>query len=144
MADNLQYLQDYTIEILQYEYAKEKFDQHKAYYYVEHLITPVIESISNKILPYTSNHRIKRSPMQVELVFDTPVVSDNIFSVAVNYEMTEIVFYLHSPSLHIETKTLSIEDPNVFNEQDIWLEFARMLTDRKKGLDQNFLPSDEK
>lgn len=58
--------------------------------------------------------------------------------------MTEIVFYLHSPSLHIETKTLSIEDPNVFNEQDIWLEFARMLTDRKKGLDQNFLPSDEK
>ena len=82
--------------------------------------------------------------MQVELVFDTPVISDNVFSVAVNYEMTEIVFYMHAPSAHSETKVLGIDDPNIFNEQDIWLEFAQMLTARKKGLDENFIPSAEK
>ncbi|MPY09008.1 hypothetical protein [Moraxella catarrhalis] len=144
MNDNLQFLQDYTMEILQYEYAKEKFDTHKAYYYIEHLITPAIENISKKILPYTSNHRIKRTPMQVELVFDTPVISDNVFSVAVNYEMTEIVFYMHAPAAYSETKVLDIGDPNIFNAQDIWLEFAKMLTDRKKGLDESFVPSSEK
>lgn len=134
----LLFLQDYTIELLQYERSEQLINGDKAFYYIDNLVTPALHNIASKIAQYTSNHRFKRSPMQIELVFDTPLVSDNVFSIFVNREMTEIVFYMHSPSVYSETKTLAIKDPTVFNEQDIWLEFAKMLAERKVSLEQEF------
>lgn len=143
----LQFLQDYTVELLQYEQSEQLINGTKAFYYIDNLVTPAVQNIANKIAPYTSNHRFKRSPMQIELVFDTPLVSENVFSIFVNNEMTEIVFYMHSPAVYSETKTLTINDPTVFNEQDIWLEFVKMMSDRRVSLEQEFglapAPKDE-
>lgn len=143
MNDNLRYLQDCAAEILQYEHTKHNFDDCKAHYYIEKLVKTVILDISNKLAQYISNSRIRQSPLQIELLFDTPLVSDNIFSVVVNHDLDEIVFYMHSPATYTQTNKFSIENPDDFKAQDVWLEFVSMLMERSKGLSHSFIkPAD--
>lgn len=132
MNEHIKQIQQYILDTLLLE-SSDEIANLKSVKYVEHCIVPTLNDIGQFL---QTSYQIEHSPTRATLNFSTPRVSENSFSVYVSADLSLITFDYYAESLISDSIQMQIEDPNIFNPQDVWLEFAKFLQKRQESFQE--------
>lgn len=130
--EHLPQIQQYILDTLSLE-STDEIANIKSIKYIDHCIVPTLHDIGKFL---GDNYQIEHSPTRATLNFATPRVSGNSFSVYVSADLSSITFDYYSESLFSDSVQMNIENPNIFNPQDVWLEFAKFLQKRVESFQE--------